>query len=171
VRLSLAGADWPNIWPPPARATLSVDRASLSLSLPVVAGEPPVTETPSFAPPPTDKKDDGSPAEWRIEHDVLARETRAVIAHGAEYDAEHGARVEERYEGAVGVSTVDPAAAWARATSRFHVRWPDADVTTEAKLELRSDAETYRVAVEVIAEDEDERRERRFERVILRDLQ
>jgi putative CocE/NonD family hydrolase len=171
VRLSLAGADWPNIWPPPARATLSVDRASLSLSLPVVEGDPPIAETPSFAPAPAEKKDDGSPAEWRIEHDVLARETRAVIAHGAEYDAEHDARVEERYEGAVGVSTVDPAAAWARATSRFHVRWPDADVTTEAKLDLRSDGEAYRVVVDVIAVDENKRRERRFEHVIPRDLQ
>jgi uncharacterized protein len=165
VRLSLAGADWPNIWPPPARATLAVSGATLSL--PVVEGEPPIAETPTFAAPPPDKSDPQSPVVWRIERDVLARETRAVIAHGSEYDAEHGARVEERYEGTVGVSTVDPADAWARATSRFRVRWPAVDVTAEAKLDFRSDADAYHVTVDITAGD----MERRFERVIPRDLQ
>ncbi len=165
VRLSLAGADWPNIWPPPAKSTLTVKGATLSL--PVVEGEPPIAETPSFTPPPPDKSEPESPAVWRIERDVLARETRAVIAHGSEYDAEHGARVEEQYEGAVGVSTVDPATAWARATARFRVRWPEADVTAEAKLDFRSDAAAYHVTVDVTAGD----MERRFDRVIPRDLQ
>ena len=38
VRLSLAGADWPNIWPPPSGAPLQVDRASVELVLPVLDG-------------------------------------------------------------------------------------------------------------------------------------
>jgi uncharacterized protein len=174
VRLSLAGADWPNLWPPPARATLSIDRARLSLTLPTVEGAPPIAETPAFAAAPAEASDDQPPVVWRIERDVLARETRAVIVHGADYEAEHGARIEERYEGAVGVSTVDPAEAWARATSRYRVRWPEAEVVTEAKLDLRSDAETYHVRVDVVAEETTEgigRRERHFERAIPRKLQ
>ena len=63
--------------------------------------------------------------------------------------------------------------------SRYVVRWPEADCATEARLELRSDAEAYHVTVEVTAEELGDgegvvgigRRERRFERTIPRRLQ
>ncbi len=74
--------------------------------------------------------------------------------------------------------STDPGAAWARATSRYVVRWPEADCATEATLDFRSDADAYYVAVEVVAEElsGDEatgigRRQRRFERTIPRRLQ
>lgn len=173
VRLSLAGADWPNTWPPPAQATLLVDRARLSLSLPVVEGEAPVTESPAFVDAPETSEGQG-PVVWRIERDVLDGETRAVIAHGSEYEAEFGARVEEQYEGAVGVSSTDPSNAWAQASSRYRIHWPEADIVTEAKLDLRADAETYHVRVDVVVEEASGglgRRERRFDRAIPRKLQ
>jgi predicted acyl esterase len=185
IRLSLAGADWPNIWPPPAAGTLALDRASLELSLPVVAGEAPIAEPPRFTPSPgqdphaADPAGDQPPTIWRVERDVLGRESRAVISHGSDYEGEQGARVQERYEGSIGVSTVDPGAAWARATSRYVIGWPEADCATEARLELRSDAEAYHVVVDVVAEELGEgegvvgigRHERRFERTIPRRLQ
>ncbi len=185
VRLSLAASDWPNIWPPPAAGTLGLDRASLELSLPVVTGEPPIAEPPDFAPSPGEDAHAADPTGeqpetiWRVERDVLAREARAVISHGADYEGEEGARIQERYEGSIGVSSVDPGAAWARATTRYVIRWPEADCTTEARLELRSDADAYHVVVDVIAEEQGEgegvvgigRREHRFERTIPRRLQ
>ena len=36
IRLALAGADWPNIWPPPSAEPLRLDRGSLVLALPTV---------------------------------------------------------------------------------------------------------------------------------------
>ncbi len=185
IRLALAGADWPNVWPPPAGGTLELERASIELALPVVAGEPPISEPPQFAPSPggdphaADPAGEQPPTIWRIESDVLGRETRAVVSHGSDYGAEAGAKVEERYDGAVGVSTSDPGAAWARATSRFVVRWPEAECAAEARLDLRSDADAYYVVVDVVAEELREcdgvagigRRERRFERTIPRRLQ
>src|SRR5262249_53716863 len=115
---------------------------------------------------------------WRIEDDVLGRERRAVVSHGSSYDGEAGARVDERYEGTVGVSSTDPAGAWARARSRYVIRWPEADCAAEATLDLRSDADAYHVVVDVVAEElsDDEptrigRRQRRFERTIPRRLQ
>jgi predicted acyl esterase len=173
IRLSLAGADWPNIWPPPRPGSLAVDRAALELELPLVDG-PPVAEPPQFAPPPPrdPEPDAGPPTVWRIERDVLGREARCVISHGSDYEAEAGARVEERYEGEVGVSTRDPGEAWAKAHARYVIRWPEAEVATEARLDLRSDAEAYHVVVDVIAEEASAgmRRERRFERRIPRGL-
>ncbi|MBA2642618.1 MAG: CocE/NonD family hydrolase [Actinobacteria bacterium] len=184
IRLSLAGADWPNIWPPPTPGTLTFDRAALALSLPVVAGEPPVAEPPEFTSSPgtdahaSEPAGEQPPTLWRIERDVLGRETRAVVSHGSSYEGKEGARIDERYEGAVGVSTVDPGAAWARATCRYVIRWPEADCATEARLDLRSDAEAYHVVVDVMAEELGDdvttgigRRERRFERTIPRRLQ
>jgi uncharacterized protein len=184
VRLSLASADWPNVWPPPAAGTLAVDRSALELTLPVVDGPPPIGDAPSFTPSPGKETHGPAPTGeqpplvWRIEHDVLGRERRAVVSHGSSYDGEASSRIDERYEGTVGVSLTDPGAAWARATSRFVIRWPEADCATEATLDLRSDADAYRVTVEVVAEElsDDEttgigRRQRRFERTIPRRLQ
>jgi hypothetical protein len=184
IRLSLAGADWPNIWPPPASGTVTFERRALELSLPVVEGDAPIAAPPDFAPSrgedthAAEPSGDQPPVVWRIEHDVLGRERRAVVSHGTSYDGEAGARIDERYEGAVGVSTVDPGAAWARATSRYVIRWPEADCATEARLEFTSDADAYHVVVDVVAEELADdvttgigRRERRFERTIPRRLQ
>ena len=48
IRLSIAGADWPNIWSPPHPFALSVDRSTVQLMLPTVdnhgAGTPKVGE-------------------------------------------------------------------------------------------------------------------------------
>ena len=184
IRLSVAGADWPNIWPPPTAGTLTFDRGALELSLPVVEGDPPIPTPPVFTPSPGKETHGPTPTGeqpplvWQIEHDLLGRERRAVVSHGSNYEGEEGARIEERYEGAVGVSTADPGAAWARATSRYVIHWPEADCATEARLDLRSDADAYHVVVEVVAEELADdvaagigRRERRFERTIPRRLQ
>jgi len=181
VRLSLAGADWPNTWPPPETGTLEVDRSDLELVLPVVEGPPGIAEAPAFAPSPgkethgPEPTGEQPPVVWRVEHDVLGRERRAVISHGASYDGEAGSRVDERYDGEVGVSTDDPGVAWARATSRYRIAWPESTVATEARLDLRSDASAYHVAIDVVAEEEGAggigRIERRFERTIPRRLQ
>jgi len=184
LRLSLAGADWPNVWPPPETGTLRIDRSALGLSLPVVQGPPAIADPPTFAPSPGKETHgpaptgDQPPLVWRTEHDVLGRERRAVVSHGSSYDGEAEARIDERYEGAVGVSETDPGAAWARAKSRYVIRWPEADCAAEATLDFRSDADAYHVVVEVVAEElsDDEttgigRRQRRFERTIPRRLQ
>ena len=77
----------------------------------------------------------------------------ASPAHGSNYEAPFGARVEERYEGTTGVSKDDPALAWARGRTVYRITWPEADVRTEATLDLRSDAEAYHVVITLIAEE------------------
>jgi len=179
VRLSLAGTDWPNVWPPPQGGTLLVERTSVELRMPVLDG-------PGDSPPPTlprstgkdthaaDTDKDQPPLVWRFEHDVIGRETRAITSYGYRYDSEHGAHVVERYDGTVGVSLADPALAWARATTEYRIAWPEAEVRSEARLDLRSDASAYHVTIDVVAEEKGGgigRVERRFERTISRRLQ
>ena len=182
VRLSLAGSDWPNTWPPPQRGSLVVDRATVELRLPVLEGAsdvpppslPAATGADAHAPV-TDQAQ--PPVVWRFEDDVLGREARAITAYGSDYDAPFEARIEERYEGSVGVSTTAPGTAWARGYASYRIAWPEADVRTEARLEVRSDASAYYVAVDAVAEelgpDADVagfRREQRYERTIPRRL-
>ena len=179
IRLALAGSDWPNTWPPPAGGTITVDRATVALELPVLDGPSP-TASPTL--PPTTGADAHTansenrqpPTAWTVAHDVLDRQVRAATAYGAVYDGPFGAHIQEHYEGEVGVSTVDPARAWARAATSYRVTWPEANVVTEARLDMRSDAEAYHVVVDVVAEELGEagigRRERRYQRSIPRRL-
>ena len=179
VRLALAGSDWPNTWPPPHGGTLGVARASVKLELPVLDG-PPVAEPPAFAPPPPkdaepDDEADQPPVVRRIEQDPVGRHTRVETSYGSRYEGPNGARVEELYEGLVGVADVHPGRAWASARTRYEIAWPETTVRTEAHLRFRSTASTYHVLVEVVASEDGPdgigHVERRFERRIPRRLQ
>jgi hypothetical protein len=114
---------------------------------------------------------------WVIEEDQLEHETRAVTSYGSIYEAPFRARCEEQYEGTVGVSLDDPARAVAKAKTVYRITWPEADVRTEARLDMHSDADAYHVVIDLVAEEvtpapgvEPVRREQRFERSVPRHL-
>ena len=69
----------------------------------------------------------------------------------------------------------NPGRAWASARTRYSIEWPEASVSTEAHLRMRSSSSAYHVVVEVIASEEGPdgigHVERRFERTIPRRLQ
>jgi predicted acyl esterase len=180
VRLDLAGSDWPNAWAPPLGGTLEIDRATSSLTLPELVGPSPVRTRP--VPPPARRNaaargagpgDALAGVEWRIEHDVLGRHTRAVARYGGPTEAEDVApAMDQRYGGVVGVSVDDPGRAFVDAGSSFELRFPEATVRTSSHTRIDSDAEAYHVTIELAAsEDDGERWERRWERRIPRNLQ
>jgi hypothetical protein len=180
IRLDLAGTDWPNAWPPPGPVTLTIDRAGSALVLPTVEGPSPFTEGPKLPPPTREahplESSRGEQMEdvtWRIEHDVIRGETRAVTAYGGPSPADEvRPATEEWYTGTVGVSTTDPGRAWvdARATNTLH--FPEATISGEARWRIESDAEAYRVEIELdLAEEGDRRWSRRWDRTIPRNLQ
>lgn len=145
IRVAVAGTDWPNCWPPPGPVTLSVDAASVVLELPVVDGLPDSTHPFRPGEGPSDDEADG--VEWRIEHDVIGRETRVVTRYGGTYDGVGGAVVTDDYRGELGVSTVDPGTAWARGSSSFEIAWPETTVRTESSLRVDSDASEIRAEI------------------------
>ena len=61
--------------------------------------------------------------------------------------------LEEHYAGTVGVSIDDPAVAWARARPCTASHGPRRMCATEARLDIRSDADAYKVVVELVAEE------------------
>ncbi len=180
IRLDLAGTDWPNAWPPPEPLSLTIDRTASWLLLPTVDGPAPILEPPTLPPPRAPRDEEaasrGSPpgeVEWRIEHDVLGRETRAIYRYGGTSEADEVApALEQRYEGVVGVSTEDPGRAWVDASASYELGWTEATVRTRAHTRIDSDAEAYRVRIELRADrDGDARWSRTFERRIPRRLQ
>ncbi len=152
LRLAVAGTDWPNCWPPPGPLTLDVDAGALKLELPVVE-LPDSTHAFVAGSGPSPIEADG--VEWRLEHDVLARQTRAITRYGGTYEGAHGAVVTDDYRGTVGVSTVDPAAAWARGTSSFAIEWPEATARSEVTLDITSDASAFQLAIDLHVWDGD----------------
>jgi hypothetical protein len=185
VRLDLAGADWPNAWPPPGPATLTFERDGARLVLPAVSGPAPFPVGPAFATPKEEAP--GSPAAsasdletragvrgsggiapdpvWRVEQDVLGREARTFVEHGSDTVLENGSISIERYEGENLVSTTNPANASARGRARFTLQWPEASVTSESRTLLTSDEESWHLEVELDVSDGEELRwQRRWER-------
>ena len=120
VRLSLAGADWPNIWPPPSRRAArgrprerrarpaGARRAVAAARRRCCRRRPARTRTRRTRTTSSRRPSGGSRTT------SVGHESRAVTASGSNYEAPFGARVEERYEGTTGVSKDDPALAWAR---------------------------------------------------------
>jgi len=190
IRLDLAGADWPNVWPPPGPVTLSVERSASTLRLPIMGGPEETASRPSFTSPREEQGSEGSvplsletregvrgsggmalDPVWKIEHDYLGRETRVVIAHGSDSVLEEGGLSVERYEGELGVSTVDPGRAWALGHAAFTLTWPEVTAGADVRTELRSDASTWHLRIElVVTEDGQPRWERTWERRFPRHL-
>ena len=179
VRLDLAGTDWPNAWPPPEPVTLSIDRASASLGLPVLDGPSPVAERPAVAPPnlgdPDEADDTGDPNEgvrWSVTHEALTRITSANAGSTFEDEATDSVPfMRSHYDGVVSVSTVDLGKAVARGEAEYEMRWPEATVISRAECTIASDADAYHTTIDlVVHEDGEERFRRRWERSIPRDL-
>jgi hypothetical protein len=108
---------------------------------------------------------------WRIEHDVVAARRRVVIAQESVGDLDVGGRLREHYSGIAGVSTEDPADAWVEGRALYELSWPEATVTSESRLTLCSDRDSFRVELDLeVGEDGAARWARRWERTVPRRL-
>jgi len=184
IRLDLAGTDWPNAWTPPEPLRLTVDRASASLTLPVLDGPSPVSDE-LVLPPPNATPSNQSPKErpkldpskgwvrWSVAHEQLAHETRANAGSFGDHESE-GTMPSflELYDGVVTVSTQDPGIARSQSESRFAIRWPEATCESHVFMNVESDARDYRVRIELSAsQDGQELWRREWDRKIPRDHQ
>jgi predicted acyl esterase len=157
LRLAIAGTDWPNCWPPPGPVTLDIDGAHLQLHLPILddgrESSHGFVVTPGLSDEAAAAESDG--VKWLVEHDVLGRQTRVVTRYGGTYEGAHAATITDDYRGELGVSTIDPADAWARGSATFEVRWPSATVRTESTLSVRSSAAHFVVDVDLVVHHDD----------------
>ena len=148
VRVAIAGTDWPNCWPSAGAFTLEI--ASVEVALPVLPDLP--HSRHRFLPGSGPHEDDAEGVEWRYEQDVLRRETWVHSRYGGPYDGADGLHVTDVYDGHVGISTADPAEGWARGTARYDLDLPgEGRASTEATLDVRSDAAGFTVRIELDA--------------------
>jgi len=175
IRLDLAGADWPNAWPPPYATTLAIDRPSATLELPVLEG-PPVAD-----PPPVrvitgqqhslESNDEGW-WRWEVDEPRDGMHVARTGYGGTSTDEREARAYRDRYEGTVGASTDDPGVAFSDGEGEFEIAFPEATIRTHSHVRLDSTAEAYTVAIELTAsEDGVERFTQRWDRVFPRDAQ
>ena len=148
LRLSVAGADWPNTVAPPAPVTLTVHDGELALPCWRDVGEPP----PTYPPGQARSSEDTSDVSWTVTRDVLRRTTTCAVDHGSSYDVPHGGTATEHYTGEV---TVDRRtfAQHASATCTFALGWPGADVRVTSTMRVDVHAEGYDVVIDADAYD------------------
>jgi hypothetical protein len=149
VRLAVAGTDWPNCWPPAEQFALSVDPGTVRLELPVVDHLPAPVDDLLPLPGRDHLSSDG--VQWRIEHDVLRRETWAHTLYGDTYEGTHGTVVTDHYEGHVGISTADLSKGWARGRTHYRMQFPEGVCEVDAELDMHSDREAFHVHIHLTA--------------------
>jgi putative CocE/NonD family hydrolase len=185
IRLDLAGSDWPNAWSPPEPVTLTIERATATLELPVLDGPGPVAEPPTV-PPPNRKLANTSPKElpkqdpekgwvvWDVAHHQLTHETVASAGSMGDYDADPAngtPSFRELYGGEVTVSTDDPGAASVTSRGAFDLRFPEATCSSRVDITVTSDRDHYDVAIDLqVSENGEERWRRRWDQRFPRDL-
>jgi putative CocE/NonD family hydrolase len=123
LRLAIAGADWPNVWPTPEPATFEIHRGPASpstLSLPVVPDDgslPP----PAFRQSPVVVRHGSAfepPATWTVTRDALTGRAAAAIRVETAHTTPEGTRIERDAGCVCEVDPADPAHAMARGWHR-----------------------------------------------------
>jgi hypothetical protein len=123
VRLAVAGADWPNVWPTPGTATLDVYRGPATpsrLYLPVVPDDGPLA-APAFMPSPVVARDGSAmepPATWTVTRDAMTGRVAATIRVETSHATPEGTRIERDAGSTCEVDPADPAHAVARGWHR-----------------------------------------------------
>ena len=155
LRLSVAGADWPNTVAPPAPVTLTVHGGSLLL--PTWSGSE--RPAPVFADGRATSGEDRAGVVWTTSRDVLRRTTTCAVRHGAEYDVPHAGTASERYVGEVVVDR-RTFAQHAAADCAYRLVWPDVedgvDVRVTSTMRVDVTADGYDVAIAATAYDGEE---------------
>lgn len=146
MRVSVAGADWPNTASPPEPVRLTIHGGELQL--PLWSGPSPYAD-PILAPGGS-SGEDAAGVTWVVERDVLARTTSCRVDHGSAYALPYDGTATEHYEGRITVDQVTFKQDTAASTT-FTLRWSDVEVSTTATMNVTISAETLDVTIELAA--------------------
>ena len=156
LRISVAGADWPNTMAPPAPVALTVHAAELVL--PTWTGPSPYP-APTFTPGNAESGEEPEGVLWRVDRDVLRRKVRCEVDHGSTYEVSSGDEAAEHYSGWV---EVDRRSFEQRAHSEvtFRVHWAEGEMCTYATLDLAAGSEELEVDIRLEARERHPHEER-----------
>ncbi|MFN8196615.1 MAG: CocE/NonD family hydrolase [Nocardioidaceae bacterium] len=148
LRVSVAGADWPNTIAPPAPVTITV--LDGTLTLPVLQGEHP---SPSFTPGADHTSESPDGIGWEMRFDVLTRTTSALTRSDSSYATPYGGSARELYLGEVRVDTrtFDQSA---HADTTYELTWPGVDIVVRSRMEVTVAEAGYDIEIETVASRE-----------------
>jgi uncharacterized protein len=155
VRVSIASADWPNVWPTPEPGTntLHVGAARPShVVLPTVPAEG-SSPAPRFAPSAETRErhsDRPDPPTWEVAEDVLTgrRRVRIRSARGDRVNARTA--VERRYEFEGEVDPADPASASARGRHTSRIVRPASETAATSDVVIQASAGHFHVTIDLV---------------------
>jgi predicted acyl esterase len=142
LRVSVAGADWPNTVAPPAPLTMTLRTASLTL--PFLDGD----EHPVPDLPPGDEhgSETTEGVGWSIHHDRLSRTTSATTRIDSRYATPYDGSAHELYVGEVSVDT-RTFAQRAHANAVYDLSWPGIEVTVRSNMTIDVTPTSYDVSI------------------------
>jgi len=157
LRVSVAGADWPNVVAPGGPGFLTLRDATLTL--PIYEPDP-AAPVPDFAPGNPESSEDTDGITWRIERDVARGITRAVVGSTSDYETPFGSG-SERYDGWVSVDE-RTFAQHAHSDVEFALRFTATDTTeavtatTRSVMDLMTAGDSYDLRIHLTVWDGDE---------------
>jgi hypothetical protein len=155
IRLSVASADWPNVWPTPLAATnhLYRDEGHPSrLILPVVPAQG-SAPSPQFRPsarsvyPHSEAID---PPVWRVSRDHLTGRTTVDIQWGTKSRISATAVVERRSSSRSDVNPYDPSDASARGRHIFRMVRPNQETEACCDVAVQATATHFDITIELV---------------------
>ncbi len=154
IRLAVASADWPNVWPTPEPATNRVYRGESRpsrLVLPTVPAQGSAAP-PAFLPSPvamerhTDRPD---PPVWEVVHDVLTGRTAVKIEEAGEVRINDSTVVAREYALTASCDPADPASASAHGRHVSRIRRPTAVVEGRSDVLVQASATHFHVTIDL----------------------
>jgi predicted acyl esterase len=142
LRVSVAGADWPNTIAPPAPVSLTLRTASLTL--PFLDGDD--HPVPSFTPGAEHASESAEGIGWSIHHDVLSRTTSATTRSDTRYATPYDGLAHELYLGEVSVDT-RTFAQRAHANALYELSWPEAEIAVRSVMTIDVTGASYDVSI------------------------
>ncbi|MDX6591858.1 MAG: uncharacterized protein QOJ13_1054 [Gaiellales bacterium] len=160
IRIALASADWPNVWPTPEPGTNDVHRGTARPSrivLPVVPAEGSAPK-PRFAPSTrvlARHLDDANPPTWEVVDDVLSGQRRYRIGIGLEGGGARSGRVnsttviDRQYSFEGHVDPSDPASASARGRHVSTIKRPNWTVSGTSDVMIQATATHFHLIIDL----------------------
>jgi hypothetical protein len=150
IRVAIAGADWPNVWPTPEPAVLTVHHGS-TITLPEVPARSSEAE-PVFAPSPVTVRPPATrtprPA-WTVTRDVLTGTASATIETRVAFRAVDGTDIEREFGVVCEVDPADPAHAVGRGRHRCRSTREGSTAESRAEVVIASDETDFHVTIEL----------------------
>jgi hypothetical protein len=153
IRLSVAGADFPNTWPSPKPYTASLHvggEMASRLILPVVSPQQPTLPAPELRPPgpfePTADVQAERPT-WRVTRDHIAATTEVLLSKASRTRVDDALAFSSSSEGRATVFEHNPARATIRGRSQVVLQWPERTIEARARGQIESTESSFHVTI------------------------